>query len=82
MKVKLFIVLLLVILNFNSISGFECCYFESENNCESYNINFDGTYCKGEEVCVFPAKDQRDWNKWVEEQKPKVPKTWSEYKKN
>ncbi len=23
---------------------------------------------------LFPSKDQRDWNKWVEEQKPKVPK--------
>lgn len=32
------------------------------------------------ECMLFPSKDQRDWNKWVEEQKPKVPKTWSEMK--
>lgn len=30
------------------------------------------------ECVLFPSKDQRDWNKWVEEQKPKVSKTWSE----
>lgn len=30
------------------------------------------------ECVLFPSKDQRDWNKWIEEQKPKVPKTWSE----
>lgn len=29
--------------------------------------------------CVlFPSKEQQDWNKWIEEQKPKVPKTWSD----
>lgn len=31
-----------------------------------------------DELILFPSKYQRDWNKWVEEQKPKVPKTWSE----
>ena len=31
------------------------------------------------ECILFPSKDQRDWNKWFEEQKPKVPKTWSDY---
>lgn len=35
-------------------------------------------YNKADEICVFPSKDQRDWNKWFEEQKPKTPKTWSE----
>lgn len=38
-------------------------------------------YKQSDELCVFPSKDQRDWNKWFEEQKPKVPKTWSEFVK-
>lgn len=33
-------------------------------------------YCA--ECLIFPSKDQRDWNKWLEEQNSKVPKTWSE----
>jgi len=32
---------------------------------------------KDGQVAIFPSKDQRDWNKWAEEQKPKVPKTWN-----
>lgn len=36
-------------------------------------------YNNSDELCVFPSKDQRDWNKWIKEQKHKVPKTWSEY---
>lgn len=32
------------------------------------------------ECVLFPSKDQRDWNKWVEEQEAKVPKTWSNIK--
>ena len=39
-------------------------------------------YNKADEICVFPSKDQRDWNKWIEGQKPKVPKTWSELYNN
>lgn len=30
------------------------------------------------ECMIFPSKDQRDWNKWTEQQKPKVPKIWDE----
>lgn len=30
------------------------------------------------ECTLFPSKDQRNWNKWIEEQKLEVPKTWSE----
>lgn len=30
------------------------------------------------ECMLFPSKDQRDWNKWFEEQKSKVPKTWND----
>lgn len=45
-------------------------------------INFTdkGEYFKDDygECLIFPSKDQRDWNKWLEEQKPKVPKTWNE----
>lgn len=33
-------------------------------------------------LAIFPSKKQRDWNKWLEEQKPKGPKTWSQYIKN
>ena len=29
-------------------------------------------------LAIFPSKKQRDWNKWLEEQKPKGPKTWNE----
>lgn len=35
---------------------------------------------KNAEPVLFPSKNQRDWNKWLEEQKSKVPKTWHEYK--
>lgn len=38
----------------------------------------DGTIYEGGEMMLFPSKDQRDWNKWVKEQKPKIPKTWDE----
>lgn len=30
------------------------------------------------ECLIFPSKDQRDWNKWIEEQKHKTPKTWGD----
>lgn len=33
---------------------------------------------KNERCVLFPSKGQRDWNKWVEEQKNKVPKTLEE----
>lgn len=35
-----------------------------------------GKYCKGDnaECLIFPSKDQRDWNKWIKEQKLGVPK--------
>lgn len=53
-------------------------YFEGINSIASFDVDADGTYCKDGEICIFPSKEQRDWNKWVEEQNPKVPKTWSE----
>ena len=54
-------------------------YFEGINSKLSFNVDVDGTYCKDGEICIFPSKEQRDWNKWVEEQNYKVPKTWSQY---
>lgn len=38
----------------------------------------NGSKYKGGECLLFPSKEQRDWNNWAEEQKSKVPKTWSE----
>lgn len=41
----------------------------------------NGTFREDGEIMLFPSKDQRDWNKWVEEQKPeapKIPKTCSD----
>ena len=49
------------------------------NEDERVYLYPDGTYYRGGECMLFPSKDQRDWNKWVEEQKRKVPKTWNEY---
>lgn len=45
---------------------------------ESYTKEGKVTPCPNSECTLFPSKDQRDWNKWLEEQKHKVPKTWSE----
>ncbi len=45
-------------------------------NC--FNLNSNGKWDNGGEVIIFPSKDQRDWNKWAEEQRPKTPKTWNE----
>ena len=57
-------------------------YFESINGKVSFDIYPNGTYCSNGELIIFPSKDQRDWNKWIEEQKSKVPKTWSELVKH
>ncbi len=38
-------------------------------------------YSKNAECLLFPSKNQRDWNEWAEEQKPKGPKTWSKFTK-
>lgn len=57
-------------------------YFESISGKVSFDIYPNGTYCSNGELIIFPSKDQRDWNKWIEEQKSKVPKTWSELVKH
>lgn len=41
-------------------------------------ISEEGTDMDGN-LAIFPSKKQRDWNKWLEDQKPKAPKTWSQY---
>lgn len=49
-----------------------------------FNLTPEGKYYNNypdSEIVLFPSKDQRDWNKWIEERKTKVPKTWSEYVK-
>lgn len=47
-----------------------------------WDINLNGKlYNNSDELCVFPSKDQRDWNKWIEEQNSKAPKTWNEFEK-
>lgn len=41
----------------------------------------DGSFRKGGECMLFPSEYNRDWNIWLEEQKPeapKIPKTWSD----
>lgn len=60
------------------------CYFSlffNDNNSE-YKFTKHGKISTSNDAdCVlFPSKDQRDWNRWAEEQKPKVPKIWNEMK--
>lgn len=53
-------------------------YFKSESNpkTDTFLIGKNGKLVHGaDEIAVYPSKDQRDWNKWIEEQKSKVPKT-------
>ena len=46
----------------------------TSNGCYYSEVN--------EEIMLFPSKDQRDWIKWDKENnKSKVPKTWSELEK-
>lgn len=39
-----------------------------------------GNYSENGEQDLFPSKNQQDWNKWIEEQNSKVPKTWNNIK--
>lgn len=55
-------------------------------DCNTRTINFpsNGKYWGNDypngECQIFPSKNQRDWNKWIEEQKSKTtPKTWDEF---
>jgi len=40
----------------------------------TYCLRSDGKFTESGESLIFPSKDQRDWDKWVEEQKLK---TWN-----
>lgn len=46
----------------------------------TFTINLDkfGRLLNNGECLLFPSKEQRDWNKWLDEQKPK---TWSDLEK-
>lgn len=53
-------------------------YFTSLDTEVTFSLRKDGKYSsKQGELMLFPSKDYRDWDKWVEERN-KVPKTWSE----
>lgn len=70
---------------YSSLFGVNVTLYGIQNNKISFygghtDLLDDGSYIKGGECMLFPSKDQRDWNKWAKEQKPKVPKTWSEIK--
>ena len=55
--------------------------FQNDNNIMNEITSFNGKSIYSQELDIFPSKDQRDWNKWDEENNHKVPKTWSEIKK-
>lgn len=67
------------------LGNIKLAYITDEYIVFSYNLDLDELFIKHngnskntDELAVFPSKDQRDWNKWIEEQKSKVPKTWDE----
>lgn len=51
----------------------KCIYLSPNGKCWGF---------KNGECLLFPSKEQRDWNKWLEEQKLKVPKTWEKLKRS
>lgn len=53
---------------------------KSEATCNTHYLTSDGKLynIKDTECILFPSKEQRDWNKWIEEQRDKGPKTWKE----
>lgn len=70
---------------FNEINNIDLIYPLHFNTNIDTIITFtcDGKYrhsFPNSEIMIFPSKDQRDWNKWIKEQKTKIPKTWSELK--
>lgn len=38
----------------------------------------NGSSCIGGECMLFPSKTQRDWDRWNEENNPKLPRVWSD----
>lgn len=62
----------------NDIGDYVINITYNDNNSNSFT-KFGKFYdIEDSECLIFPSKDQRDWNKWIEEQKLKVPKTWNE----
>lgn len=63
-----------------------CCGYIELTKIGNFVLYFDDTFktdsygrINNRGKCIlFPSRNQRDWNKWIKEQKPKVPKTWSE----
>lgn len=47
--------------------------------CKNICLNSDGSYLENGEIQIFPSKNQKDWNVWIEDRKPKVAKTWEQY---
>lgn len=60
--------------------GYNNVVLKTIHSQRKIDFNKYGQYINGGECMIFPSKNQRDWNKWLEEQKPKVPKTWSDIK--
>lgn len=60
-------------LNFINVDNFVTCFTSNGKFLDDV---------KEAECLIFPSKDQRDWNKWFEEQNPKVSKTWSDTRFN
>lgn len=70
---------------YNSIVGDtileKICINQAGDYCIVTNymtLSEEGKLCDKGEMVIFPSKDQRDWNKWIAEQSPRVPKTWSD----
>lgn len=51
---------------------------EYSYDISEYSLKADGTVGDTDDLILFPSKNQRDWDKWIKEQKHKIPKTWSE----
>lgn len=49
--------------------GRESCISIRRPSCKHYSAVLDenGRYDDGGELMIFPSKDQRDWDKWIEE---------------
>lgn len=48
-------------------------------NRTEFSVSFGGRIHGDGEIDIFPTKNNRDWNKWIEKQSNKIPKTWNEY---
>lgn len=60
----------------------DCIRIHIKDKCIYLSPNGKFWGFKNGECLLFPSKEQRDWNKWLEEQKLKVPKTWEELKRS